>query len=242
MYHNIKLLSEEYTNPDTSFIPENIVFKNTMLFLEKILKKDFSNYTLHDLGCLDGGYSVEFAKKGFQTTGLEVRKTNYTNCLFFKNHFNLTNLKFTNDDVVNIENYESYDITFCSGLLYHLEDPRCLLEKIAKKTNHILILNTHYVDFNDDSEYVRKYKLSEITKHEGLLGRWYTEFHNRETYNSKEEYILSSYDNIKSFWINKTDLIQTLYDLGYSLVLEDPETSWITKSKGSYRSSFYCIK
>jgi hypothetical protein len=242
MEHNIKLLNGEFTNSNTIYIPENIVFKNTISFLGKILNNDFNNYTLQDSGCLDGGYSVEFAKKGFQTTGLEVRKTNYENCLFFKEHFKLPNLNFINDDVLNIENHKNYDITFCSGLLYHLENPKNVLDKITKKTNQILILNTHYIDFDDNSKYIGKYKLSKPTINEGLNGRWYIEFPDEKTHNNKEIYVYSSYDNFKSFWINKNDLIQLLYDFGYSLVLEDSGTRWYENGNGSCRSTFYCVK
>lgn len=242
MEHNIKLLSGEFTNPDTPLISEVNVFKNTILFLEKILEENFSNYTLQDLGCLDGGYSVEFAKKGFKTTGLEVRKINYENCLFLKEHFNLPNLDFINDDVLNINNYENYDITFCSGLLYHLENPRDVLEEITKNTNQILILNTHYIDFDDSSTYIEKFKLSKPAVHEGLNGRWYTEFVDKKTHDDKEIHVYSSYCNLKSFWINKNDLIQMLYEFGYSLVLEDSGTRWHENQNGSCRSTFFCLK
>jgi hypothetical protein len=242
MLHNIKLLDNTYTNPNTPVISENVVFKNTIVFLEKTLNREFKNYTLQDLGCLDGGYSLEFAKKGFQTLGLEVRKTNYDNCLFLKNHFNLPNLEFVNDDVLNIKKFDSFDITFCSGLLYHLETPKSMLEQITQKTKSILVLNTHYIDFDDNSEYIKQFNLSKTDRHEGLSGRWYTEFHDQETHKNKDKYVLSSYNNTKSFWINKNDLIQTLYDLGYSLVLEDPKTCWQLGFKGTCRSTFYCIK
>jgi hypothetical protein len=243
MEHNIKLLNGEQTNPNETLISDNSVFKNTILFLKNILKKEFNNYSLHDLGCLDGGYSVEFAKVGFQTIGVEIRKKNYENCLFFKKHFNLPNLNFINDDVLNVENYENFDITFCSGLLYHLDNPVEVLEKITKKTNKILILNTHYIDFDESSKFHEKYKLSKTTINEGLRGRWYTEFYDEKTYINKEPYVFSSYNNNKSFWLNKNELIELLYKMGYSLVLEDLGTRWFDVNQNeSCRSTFFCLK
>jgi hypothetical protein len=45
-----------------------------------------------DLGCLEGGYSVEFARLGYQTLGLDVREANIEVCRYVKSRVALPNL------------------------------------------------------------------------------------------------------------------------------------------------------
>lgn len=37
-----------------------------------------------DLGCLEGGYAVEFAKLGFDTLGIDAREENIQKCNYVK--------------------------------------------------------------------------------------------------------------------------------------------------------------
>jgi hypothetical protein len=45
----------------------------------------FEGLRIADLGCLEGGYAVEFTRMGFsEVVGIEVRKSNFANCMFVK--------------------------------------------------------------------------------------------------------------------------------------------------------------
>jgi hypothetical protein len=48
-------------------------FVSARRVLETVFPGDKSKFRIADLGCLEGGYTVEFARMGFQALGLEVR-------------------------------------------------------------------------------------------------------------------------------------------------------------------------
>ena len=63
-----------------------------------------------DLGCLEGGYALEFARMGFNSLGIEVRSSNFENCLEVKRRASLPNLDFAQDDVWNLAKYGPFDV------------------------------------------------------------------------------------------------------------------------------------
>jgi hypothetical protein len=201
---------------------------------------DKSHYCLADLGCLEGGYTVEFARMGFNVLGFEIRESNIAACRHVKSRVHLPNLNFVQDNVWNIAKYGNFDAVFCSGLLYHMDSPRKFLETISGVTNKLLILHTHFsVDttgFMDkmprfimrllvDFEKIKptstiKYDLSPISENEQLRGRWYSEFTNDESFKNREMAKWSAWDNKSSFWVQKEYLLQLIQDVGFDIVLE----------------------
>jgi SAM-dependent methyltransferase len=194
-----------------------------------------------DLGCLEGGYAVEFARMGFDTLGIEARRENIQNCEFVKSHLVLPNLRFAQDDVRNIAAHGSFDITFCGGLLYHLDNPSAYLHTLSNCTREMLILHTHYAQQHDYryslgllNRYLvapikqalklrgkkKNWGLSRLTEHERQKGRWFKEYGKRETQENIETFLWSSYNNDRSFWPCKNDLIQILVDVGFDTVFE----------------------
>ena len=97
-----------------------------------------------DLGCLEGGYSVEFARHGYEVLGIEVREENFANCQYVAEKLQLANLRFVCDDVRNVEKYGMFDVIFCCGLLYHLDAPVSYLQTLGRISRRMLILHTHY--------------------------------------------------------------------------------------------------
>ena len=66
----------------------------------------------------------------------------------------------------------------------------------------------------------REFNLSELTENETLRGRWYTEFANDEAFSKRDSAKWASWDNRRSFWIQREYLLQAIYDVGFDLVLE----------------------
>jgi len=192
-----------------------------------------------DLGCLEGGYSLAFAKMGLQVTGIDAREENLEKCEWVKSHFNLPNLNYIKDDVKNLGNYEKFDIIFCAGLLYHLDEPSDFIKLMFKQSNRMTILHTHYSleydSFYDNRRlsflqksakklfnlpnfhYPQKYnyRLSELVEHEGYKGRWFFEFPENTDQKLIESNVAASYSNYKSFWHTKSELIRCFRDVGY---------------------------
>src|SRR5262249_36516038 len=109
--------------------------------------KQLSQSRILDLGCLDGIFSIEFAKKGANTLGVEIREANIKKAIFCKEALGLRNLEFCQDDVrnVSIESYGSFDAIVCSGILYHLEanDAINLINSMYHMVNRLVVIDTH---------------------------------------------------------------------------------------------------
>src|SRR5262249_22718206 len=140
--------------------------------LETVFPVDRSKIRVADLGCLEGGYAVGFARFGFRVLGLEVRAANFEACAYVKANTSLPNLEFVQDDAWNIARYGKFDAVFCCGLWSHLDRPKRFLDLLASVTTRLLILQTHFATDAVSS----KFGPSELVENEGLLGRWYTEF------------------------------------------------------------------
>ncbi|HXW68650.1 MAG TPA: methyltransferase domain-containing protein [Dissulfurispiraceae bacterium] len=214
--HNIRLDDGTFTRPES---PKKDLpfFASARRILNVVFPGDKSRFRLADLGCLEGGYSVEFARMGFQVLGLEVRESNIAACNYVKANTNLPKLEFVQDNAWNILNYGTFDAIFCCGLLYHLDQPKRFLEILAQATSRIVIIQTH---FSLEERGNDKYVLSEITEHDSILGRWYTEFNSDEAFRDRNNSKWSSYDNRRSFWIQREYLIQAINDVGFDLVFE----------------------
>ncbi len=245
--HNIRLDDGSLTKPDSRYTMEaNPWFVSARRILNTVFPGDKKHLRLADLGCLEGGYAVEFARMGFQVLGIEVRDVNIAACNYVKSKTNLPNLEFAKDDAWNIAEYGTFDVLFCCGLLYHLDRPREFLETISAATKKLVILQTHFsTDAIHSSDVIYrklqsltwagkllariangrthrydKFSLSPISENEGLAGRWYTEFKDDQSFNKRETSKWASWDNRRSFWIQREYLLQAIQDAGFDLVME----------------------
>jgi len=238
--HNIRLDDGSFTKPDAGQSMEfHPWFVSARRIVESVFPGDKRHLRLIDLGCLEGGYAVEFARLGFQVVGMDVREANIAACNYAKSKTNLPNLEFVRDNVLNIQKYGMFDVVFCCGLLYHLDEPRKFLEAISSVTTKLTILQTH---FSTDTRSSRlfsllptlaqkalgrimqvrpdKFYLSPVSQNEGLQGRWYTEFADDKSFSKRETSRWASWDNRRAFWIQREYLLQAIQDVGFDLVME----------------------
>jgi SAM-dependent methyltransferase len=171
-----------------------------------------------DLGCLEGGFSVEFARMGMATLGLEVRQSNFRNCLYVQRHVNLPNLQFVNDDAWHLWKYGTFDVVFCCGLLYHIDRPVAFIRMLSRLCRRVLILNTHFATETGNPHY----RLGEMTWHEGVKGRWFNEYDASETAakGNLDSLKWASWSNDRSFWIQREHIFDVLRQTGFNLVHE----------------------
>jgi len=214
--HNIRLDDGSFTKPEQPYQMEDLaLLKFTKQFLRILFPEGAAGKRVVDLGCLEGGYAVELARAGFDALGIEVRQSNFENCQRVKAGTNLPNLTFLCDDVSNLAKYGVFDVVFCCGLLYHLEEPRKFVDLMAQVCRRAAIIDTHIADTQPNGEFV----LSEVTENEGWAGRWYSEL---EDDNQRHTDKWSAWSNRKSFWPMKRDLMQGLLQAGFTMVLEYP--------------------
>ena len=260
--HNIRLDDGTYTKPDAGYAMDvHPWFLGAKRLLDATFPGDKSKLRIADLGCLEGGYAVEFARLGFQALGLDVRESNIETCRYVQSRVNLPNLHFVRDDVWNIADHGVFDAMFCCGLFYHLDKPRAFLDLLSRVTKRVLILQTHFSEAGDAPSWIHPrrlrralsriiplkntatttHKLSFLTRHEGIPGRWFSEFRNERAFRDRANRRWASWNNRSSFWLQREYLLQSIRDAGFDLVLEqfDPLGSNIAleMTRGSYRTS-----
>lgn len=243
--HNILLSNGQKTMGDQQILlnesAEWAAIKKSLDFFYPGSKEERSRIRVVDLGCLEGGYAVEFAKMGFDTVGIEARQENVDNCNMVKESLGLTNLTFVRDDVRNLPQYKQFDIAFCYGLLYHLNDPANFLNIMGQCTSKMLLLNTHFAPEFDiryklgpiNTYFLaplqkrmpflanhKNFRLSGITTNEGYKGRWYNEWSKNEKKAKVEKMLWAAYNNHQAFWLTKKELTKAIHNAGFNSVFE----------------------
>jgi hypothetical protein len=143
--HNIELADGRRTIDGQPLLSDGQPCRAVLRTINAIWRpRERSAVRLADLGCLEGGYSVQFARHGYDVLGMEVRRANIEKCLWVGGNAGLPNLRFAGDDVRNIASYGQFDAVFCCGLLYHLDRPCELLQTLGRITSTALVLQTHF--------------------------------------------------------------------------------------------------
>lgn len=218
--HNIRFPNGQETLPGRPLLAETPFTRAVLRTLKLVLPSDgrAKARRIIDLGCLEGGYTVEFARAGYEATGLEARKVNFSKCEYVAQNVDLDNLHFVLDDARNVSRYGTFDAVFCAGLLYHLDQPLSFLRQLRTATERVLILDTH-VAMQRRPKYWRK-RLSRTTENEGVPGRWYDDYRAGISREDLEGALEASYGNPRSFWVEKMHLINALREVGFSSIYE----------------------
>jgi SAM-dependent methyltransferase len=207
------------TVPDTTLIKDTERFRSLVRVLEATFPaRDPGTIRIADLGCMEGGYSLEMARMGYRVVGIEGRITHFKRCQFLKDTFRFENLEFIQCLVQDTCWQNMYDVVYASGILYHLDSPVEFLMRIGKMTRKLLLLNTHYSGEQKPSRF--RHKLSAQTTHEGKRGRWYEEWPTDTKPEEVEKMSRSSISNHRSFWLRKDSLLETVREAGFDLVFE----------------------
>ena len=108
------------------------------------LPENMDGLSFLDVGCWSGGMCVEAVKRGSkQVLGVDMVKNS-----ILENYSNEYNFDFLYCDVFSEKFLEipTFDIVFCKGVLYHVEDPMSLLIRLKTKVQQSLILETAIVN------------------------------------------------------------------------------------------------
>jgi 2-polyprenyl-3-methyl-5-hydroxy-6-metoxy-1,4-benzoquinol methylase len=177
--------------------------------------KQLSQSRILDLGCLDGIFSIEFAKQGANTLGIEIREANIKKALFCKEALGLHNLEFRQDDVrnVTVESYGSFDAIICSGILYHLEasDAINLIQAMYHMVNRLVVIDTHVA---------LRPVVNFVQGGEQYWGSVFREHSDDATREEKAKKLWASAENPTSFWFTRPSLVNVLSNAGFSSVYE----------------------
>jgi hypothetical protein len=97
------------------------------------------------------------------------------------------------------------------------------LLEMSKSCRRAIFIDTHVAPEFDDDPAVEIYRLSELTTHEGLPGRWYPE-HDLQVATDKaqiESLKWASWENNRSFWPTRGALNHAMRGAGFATVVED---------------------
>jgi SAM-dependent methyltransferase len=218
--HNIRFEDGTVTMPNAPHLLSEVPWcQGAKRVLASLYHGAYQGKRIADLGCLEGGYALEFARMGFDALGVEVRQSNFENCLEVQRRAALPNLSFARDDVWNLASHGTFDVIFCSGLLYHLDRPRAFINLMGRQARDAVIINTHFAPWGWFPTSAHRRRLSRITQNEGLPGRWVTE-HRATTDDEREKHLWASWSNQKSFWLAKEAILEALNESGFDLVFE----------------------
>lgn len=189
--------------------------KRIVQIASDLVIKSLSECRVLDLGCLDGQFSIEFAKHGAETIGVEIREANIKKAIFCKDILGLENLNFHQDDVRNLsaDSYGKFDVILCSGILYHLPayDAINLVANMYTMVDRLVIIDTH----------VALRPAQKIVDGDNLYyGQIFREHARKATVNQKEKQLWASVDNPTSFWFTRPSLINLLSNTGFSSIYE----------------------
>jgi SAM-dependent methyltransferase len=160
-----------------------------------------------DLGCNDGGFSLELARRGArEVIGIEGREANLVRGRATREAEGLTQVDFRIADVRTLsrEAHGEFDIVLCLGLLYHLDVPDLFefVRRLAEVCRGYALIETN-VGLKP-----RKKVTWDGQSYHGL---WYGEDTSRPG---------ASLDNPRSFWPTKPSLLNLLGDVGFTTVSE----------------------
>ena len=174
-----------------------------------------------DVGCLEGGYTVTFARLGArESIGLEVRESNLQRCRFLQEQLGLDNVRFVKQDARTIspQTLGTFDAIFASGLLYHLDEPVDFLCRAHDLTTDLLLLDTHVASPHAWAHACSDRLTSRTWKERSYAGREMYDCPADLTPAQVDRLHWSSYGNAISFWLTEDSLVQALWDVGFPYV------------------------
>ena len=116
--------------------------------LLKICDSSLRGQRILDVGCNCGGFSIEAAKSGAEyvlgidVVGRYIEQANFIKCALALEQVEFKNIAIEDVDEAGIGHY---DITFCFGLLYNLENPVLAMKKLSSVTRRIMVVDTDVV-------------------------------------------------------------------------------------------------
>lgn len=112
---------------------------------EAVLPADLSGKRVLDVGAFDGYYSFEAERRGAETVVAidKFHQHDWGNEAFEVAREVLdSDVEYVVDDVLTHKFEEPFDVTICFGVLYHVESPHRLLDKLDRITSETLCIET----------------------------------------------------------------------------------------------------
>lgn len=182
--------------------------------------RDLTGHRILDLGCLEGAFSIEFARRGAWCQGIDARPTNIAHARFAAALIGLgKRAEFFEMDVRDFGELGKFTIVLCAGILYHLtaDDAISVLQQIAAAGPVLTVIDTHTAPRELRQNRFNLSEMASVTVGDQMYrGRWYPEFPAGLTKRGKEVYSTgSAIDNEQSFWFTPSDLRRAVESVGF---------------------------
>ncbi len=150
-----------------------------------------------ELGCLEGGHTVEIARRAAWVVAIDSREANLARARWVQSLLGRSNITFVQ---ANVEEYDvaalgTFDVVFNCGLLYHLPRPRRLLARLAPLTRAMFVW-THVCE-----------EARARTVVDGYRGWLYTEAGHGDPLSGMSP---------SSFWPSRPELLRMLRETGFT--------------------------
>jgi SAM-dependent methyltransferase len=211
--HRIKLADDVYT-ADTGVEPDIDLRVSAVLDATGGL----AGKRVIDVGCLEGGFSVEFARHGAaEVVGVEVRKLSVRRCELVRDLLGLTNLRFVCGDVLHelARAQEPFDVVLATGILYHLAHPDAALQLMRDRCSGVLLLCTHVANAEVASHGCSDDLVDYVGAGGTYRGRRYSERGLEPTEATGDGDLWASWSNETSFWPLEDDLVRMIESAGF---------------------------
>ena len=140
-FHNVHLPDGTQTAPDHRFgdFPS---FKWRKL--ESSVPADLHGWSVLDIGCNAGYYSVELARRGATVLGIDVEPLYLRQARWVAQQYDLQDrLQFMQADVYDlIRQRRLFDLVWFAGVFYHLRYPLLGLDLVAQRARRLVMFQT----------------------------------------------------------------------------------------------------
>ncbi len=194
---------------------DEIKMRRVLQIVSDISSRPLPDLRILDLACLEGGYSIEFARRGSRVCGIEGRKANIEKARFAARALGLDAIDYFEDDVRNlsISKYGTFDVVLCLGILYHLDVPGLFhfVERLFSVCSSFLVMDTH-ISLKPETSFSFGSSL--------YWGKRVVEHPPGSSPEEVKNRVWSSLDNPESVYLTRSSLLRLLSDTGFSSVYE----------------------
>jgi SAM-dependent methyltransferase len=175
--------------------------------------------TIVDLGCLEGGFALEFARLGAErVVGIEARSVSVRRCELARDLLGLERAEFVQADIKDElpRHADGFDVVFAAGILYHLSDPAGFLQLVRASCRGVALIDTHVADPDTVTHDCSEQVVTQSAGGHDYQGRLFGEYEPGLDTVEREGLLWAAWSDAASFWPFEDDLVRMLHDAGFS--------------------------
>ena len=173
-----------------------------------------------ELGPLEAIHTYQLGELGArQTVSIETNIEAYLKCLVMKEALGIKAAQFLLGDFTRYlaQTDERFDLVFCSGVLYHMQDPLALIRDMARVSNRCFIW-THYYDPQNCPAGPRE---RVAATRDGFAASYF-----RLDYPDRDRPTFWGGNRPSSSWMARSDILKALTHFGFDrveILTEEPQ-------------------